>query len=92
LIGTKVILENEKVKIVEVRIPVGEKMPMHTHGNYVSYVMNQAKVRITLPDGSTKEKDFVRGVASYFDAGVKHSLENIGSTEVINLDIELKES
>ena len=86
-----IILENEKVKIVEVRIPVGEKMPLHTHGAYVSYVMNVAKVRITLPDGTNREKDFVKGVATYFDAGVTHSLENIGSTEVINLDIELKQ-
>jgi quercetin dioxygenase-like cupin family protein len=92
LYQTNTILENEKVKIVEVKIPVGDKMPMHTHGAYVSYVLNAAKVRITLPDGSIREKDFVKGVASYFDAGVKHSLENIGSSEVINLDIELKES
>ena len=91
MIQSKTLLDNEKVKVVEIRIPAGEKMPMHTHGRYLSYTMNPAKVRFILPDGSINEADFQRGIVRYAEAGVTHSIENIGSTEVFNLDIELKE-
>lgn len=89
MVESKILLENEKVTIIERRIGLGEKLPMHTHGEYVAYVLNPAKVRITFPDGSTKEHEFEQGVASY-SKGTTHELENIGSTEIVNLDIELK--
>ncbi len=89
MVESKVLLENEKVRVIETRIAPGEKMPMHTHGAYVVYTMSPAKVRITLPDGSSREQELGKGHASY-SGGVTHAIENIGSTEVQNLDIELK--
>jgi quercetin dioxygenase-like cupin family protein len=91
MVQSKTLLENDKVKIVEMRIAPGELMPMHTHGRYIAYTMNPAKVRFTLPDGTTSEQEFQKGVVRYAEPGVTHSIENIGSTDVINLDIELKD-
>jgi len=91
MVQSKIILENDRVKIVEMRVAPGEKMPMHTHGAYVAYTMNPAKVRFILPDGTTREQDFEKG-SCRFSPGVTHALENIGSTEIFNLDIELKET
>jgi beta-alanine degradation protein BauB len=90
-VESKLLLENDKVKIVEVRITPGDKLPMHTHGRYVSYAMNPAKVRATMPDGSTMIRELQKGTVAYSESGVTHSLENIGSTDVFNLDIELKD-
>jgi hypothetical protein len=85
----KVLIDNERVKIIEIRVPPGDKVPMHTHSAYVSYVMNTTKVRLTLPDGSTRVAEMVKGQANYSE-GVTHEIENIGSVELLNLDIELK--
>jgi quercetin dioxygenase-like cupin family protein len=89
MVQTKVLVDNERVKVFEVRIPPGEKLPRHTHPAYVAYAMNSAKVKITFPDGTSATRELVKGNASYSE-GVTHEIENIGSTELINLEIELK--
>ena len=89
MIEKKVLLDNDRVKVVEIRLPPGEKMPMHTHSAYIAYTMNPARVKFTFPDGSSRTVEFVRGQANYSD-GITHEIENIGSTDVLNLDIELK--
>jgi hypothetical protein len=89
LTQTKILLEIDRVKIVEVRLRPGEKLEMHSHGAYVAYIMNPARVRFAFPDGTSREAEFEKGRAN-FSEGITHSVENIGSTEVWNLDIELK--
>jgi quercetin dioxygenase-like cupin family protein len=91
MIQSKTLLDNEKVKVVEIRIPAGEKLPMHSHGRYLSYTMNPAKVKFILPDGTSNVAEYDRGVVRYAEAGITHEIENVGSTDVFNLDIELKE-
>ena len=34
---SKPLLDNERVKVSEVRIGPGERLPMHTHGRYINY-------------------------------------------------------
>ena len=88
---SKTVLDNEKIKISEIRIGRGEKLPMHTHDRkYVTYVMNDATVRVTLLDGSGTVGDFKKGFIAYSDAGATHSIENIGSTDAFTLEIEPK--
>ena len=77
------------MKIVEVHLRPGEKLEMHSHGAYVAYIINPARVRFSFPDGTSREAEFEKGRAN-FSEGMTHSVENIGSTEVWNLDIELK--
>lgn len=91
VVDSKLVLENDRIKIVEVKINPGEKLPMHSHGRYVSYAMSNAKIRVTMLDGSVREREFEKGSASYSESGVTHEIENIGSSDVFNLDIELKE-
>ncbi|HXQ92309.1 MAG TPA: hypothetical protein VN739_04835 [Nitrososphaerales archaeon] len=89
MVEKKVLLDNDRVKIIEIKLSVGEKMPMHTHSAYVAYTMNPAKVKFTFPDGSSRIAEIAKGQATYSD-GITHEIENIGSTDVLNLDIELK--
>ena len=85
----KVVLENDRLKIVEVRLHPGEKLEMHTHGAYVAYIMNPSRVRFAFPDGTSRDVDLEKGRAT-FSEGITHSVENIGATDLWNLDIELK--
>ena len=53
VVENKTVLDNEESKISEVRIGRAEKLPMHTHARrYVTFVMNDATVRVTLQDGT----------------------------------------
>jgi mannose-6-phosphate isomerase-like protein (cupin superfamily) len=89
MIQTNVLVDNDRVRIVEVNLQPGEKLEMHSHGPYVAYSMSSARVRFTFPDGTSREADLEKGKARYSE-GVTHTVENIGSTELHNLDIELK--
>ena len=88
---SKAVIDNERVKVSEVRIRPGERLPMHTHGRYINYVLGDAKVRVIPKDGPPVEREFKKGFVAYTDVvGVTHSIENVGSTDAVTLEIELK--
>ncbi len=85
----KVLLENDRVRVLEVRHQPGVKEPMHAHPAYVSYYLSATRVKVTTPDGKTVEKDRKAGEVQY-SGPTTHALENIGTTEQHVLVIELK--
>jgi len=85
----KVLLENAQVRVLAVKIKPGEKVPMHAHPASVSYFLSDGKLRITLADGKTIEKEPKAGAASWSDA-VTHAVENIGTADFSQVQIELK--
>ena len=88
---SKPLLDNERVKVSEIRIGSGETLPMHTHGRYINYILCDAKVRAIPKDGPSVEGMFKKGFIAYTDiAGVTHSIESVGSTDALTLEIELK--
>ena len=85
----KVLLENAQVRVLAVKIKAGEKVPMHSHPASVSYVLSDGKLRITLADGKSVGKEPKAGAATWSDA-VTHAVENIGTGEFTQVQIELK--
>jgi quercetin dioxygenase-like cupin family protein len=84
------LLENEKVRVMEVRLKPGQKAPMHNHPNdHVVYVMKDAKFKLSFPDGKSTEVDLKSGKVLWMEAGA-HETENVGKTEGHNLVIEVK--
>jgi beta-alanine degradation protein BauB len=84
------LMENDKVRVLEVRLKPGQKAPMHNHPNdHVIYVMRDAKFKLSFPDGRSTEVDLNSGKILWMEAGA-HETENIGKTEGHNLVIELK--
>jgi quercetin dioxygenase-like cupin family protein len=47
----KVLLENERVRVLEYRLKPGEKEAMHSHPAGVVYVLSGAKLKFTYSDG-----------------------------------------
>jgi len=86
----KVLLENDRVRIHETRLKPGQKEPMHAHPAHVVYALTDAAGRFTSSDGTTTEKSFRAGQAVW-SAALTHSVENIGTDEVLVLVVELKE-
>jgi beta-alanine degradation protein BauB len=87
--GMKVLLENERVRVQFHDVRVGEKTPLHSHPSYVAYVFSPYKARFVLADGSVKTAERKAGDV-FFSGPVTHTVENIGSTPIHNLIVELK--
>lgn len=84
-----VLLENDKVRIVEnIRHP-GTKVPMHSHKAYIAYFFSPCKIKFTFPDGKTKVKDMPAGKVVWSD-GVTHAAEVLGNTDLHTLHIQFK--
>ena len=85
-----VMLENDKVRVLEVKIKPGEKEAMHTHPASVHIELVPTKVRIGYPDGKSVELEGHQGEAIWVGP-VKHTVENIGDTEIHAYIVELKD-
>ena len=55
---TKVLLENEKYRVVETRSKPGQKNEMKARADRVIYSFNAGKSRIHYPDGKTEDVEF----------------------------------
>lgn len=85
----KVLLENDRVRVLEYRLKPGEKEPMHSHSAGIVYVLGNATLKFTYPDGRTEENPATAGEAHWRDP-VTHAGENTGTTEAHALVVDLK--
>jgi hypothetical protein len=86
----KILLENDRVRVQEHYLKPGEKIGMHSHPDKVIYAINDWKVRETYPDGTSRVVEGKAGTAVWGSAK-SHAVENIGTTDVRNIVIELKD-
>jgi len=86
----KILLENSRVRVQEHYLKPGQKIAMHSHPDKVIIAINDWKVRETLADGTTRVVEGKAGTAKWGPA-TRHAVENIGTTEVRNIVVELKE-
>jgi quercetin dioxygenase-like cupin family protein len=85
----KVVLENDAVRVLEVRIKQGTKSEMHSHPKSVAICINDQRLRFTFPNGKTEDADLKRGQAVWLD-GISHAVENTGTEDVSSVVVELK--
>jgi oxalate decarboxylase/phosphoglucose isomerase-like protein (cupin superfamily) len=84
-----VIFENDHVRVLKVNIKPGQVAPMHSHPDNVSYYLTDGKLKVTMPDGKVVERNPKAGAAGWSDA-TTHAVENIGTAEFQQVQIELK--
>ena len=82
-------VNNDQVQVFEYHSKPGDKEAMHSHRANVVYVVQGGKERFTTPDGKTQEREFKTGEVIYRDA-TTHSVENIGTTEMRAVIVEVK--
>ena len=85
----KVLLENDRVRVLEYRSKPGTKNAMHSHPDNVVYPLTSAKFKFTLPDGKTFDIEASANEVLFHEAET-HATENVGGTEAHGLLIELK--
>ena len=84
----KFVMENDRVRVLEVQFKPGEKAAMHTHPDHVVYVLKGGKAKMT-SSGKTDTLDLKTGQAIFLKAQ-SHEAENTGKTDLDLLVVELK--
>jgi len=85
------LLENKKVRVMEIRLKPGEKSPMHNHPHdHVIYVVKDAKFKLSFPNRKSNEFELKEGQVLWIKAG-PHETENIGTTYGHCIVVETKE-
>ena len=85
----KVLLENDRVRVLEYRGGPGVKAEMHSHPDLVAVAIGGGRVRFTLANGQTDDAELADGEAGFF-AATEHMTENAGSSDIHIVLIELK--
>ncbi|MDB5295489.1 MAG: secreted protein, partial [Phycisphaerales bacterium] len=83
------VFENDRVRIVRLRLPAHEMTPMHSHPDRVVVYLTDVKVRISLPDGSEGDAD-VKGGTAYWSTATVHAGENTSDQPWEIVEVELK--
>lgn len=85
----KLVFENDRIRVFDVVFKPGAVAIMHGHPDHLVYVMNDATLKLSFPNGSVQEVPLKAGMALFLNAQT-HEAENIGTTEAHNLVVELK--
>ena len=85
----KVLLENNRVRILETRYGPGVKSDMHSHPDLAVVILTPAKAKFTLADGQTIDMELQAGESVFMEAQ-EHTVENTGTSEIHAILVELK--
>ncbi|QBZ98475.1 cupin domain-containing protein [Flavobacterium sangjuense] len=86
---TKVLLDNEFVRVLQFEMAPGDVIPWHSHPNHVAYVVAAGKIEITDKGQAPVTMDVKVGEALFLPA-VTHSGKNVGKTTIKLIITEIK--
>lgn len=91
-VGSRILFENELVRVWEVALEPGEHLPLHHHAlPYLFVTIEAAHVRVVESDGQAYEPDDGPGSVTFREAGQIHELHNISTNRYANRLIEFKQ-
>lgn len=94
-LGTRLLFENDHVRVFEVRLEPGERGPFHVHDQtYFWSVVEAGRGLQRFADGTWVVRDYRLGETRYLrhtrEDPLIHDLENVGGTTLRFLTVELK--
>jgi ketosteroid isomerase-like protein len=87
--GLTVKFENERIRVLELRLKPGQSERQHSHPQYVLYPLNDYRVRNTNADGTVRTFERKAGEV-FWGEPITHGGENVGTTDVHAIIVELK--
>jgi len=95
----KLLYENDSVRVLEVRIPRGESVPLHTHRwpavlqlqRWSEHVRRNEAGKIVF-DSREAEPAMLMPAVVWSEPLAPHSVENVGGAELLVLSVELKDT
>ena len=93
-VGTQLLFENDAVRVWEIALEPGERLPFHRHlTSYFYRCHSGGRVRVRTPDGDELEYESPAGEVHFHEIGpedvVVHDLANVGDTLVTYTTVEL---
>lgn len=89
-VGTKLIFENERVRVWEFTVQPGEEVPRHSHRlDYFFYPIEGGTLEVTRASGVTRAT-LEAGKVYYREGGDTHAARNVGATRYHEVLVELK--
>lgn len=93
-VGGRLLFDNQRIKVWEIRLAPGERLPAHRHVlDYFWTALNAGSSRQHTDDGTTREVAYEAGETRFFEFGpgehLLHDLENVGATELVFTTVEL---
>ena len=85
----KVVLENDRVRVLEYPDSPGQRTSPHYHSDFVLCALSEFKRKFVLPDGQEAIREVRPGQVAWGKAH-SHIGENVGSTDTYVLIVELK--
>ncbi|PYU49780.1 MAG: hypothetical protein DMG53_04440 [Acidobacteria bacterium] len=85
----EVLLENSRIRVVRIHFAPGESGPMVDKRPRVIIVLTDSHATVTLPDGHSEVRDAKAGTVYFGNAG-RQATNNIGTTPLENVVVELK--
>ena len=90
-VGTKVIFEDDEIKVWNLTLDPGEASGMHTHNHdYFYYVVEGSELEIHREDGTVDTVAMTPGDVVGGKEGSRHDARNIGDTRFRNVLVEVK--
>ena len=83
------LMENDNVRVCDIKFKPGEKIGMHSHPHHMLYILSPGKIKLSYADGTSKVIDGQVGQVLWSEAE-SHMSENVGDTEVHAIIVELK--
>ena len=85
-----VTLDNDRVRVFEAVLHPGDREQPHSHPASLVYVIEGGKVRNHAADGAVTEAELHPGDTSYREPITTHWAENVGTTTIRLVVVELK--
>ena len=85
------LFENDQVRVCDIRFKPGDKIAMHSHPNHLLYILSPGTIKLSYADGTSKQIEGKAGDVLWSNAE-SHMSENIGTTEVHAIIVELKKA
>ncbi len=96
-VGSRIVSENDRVRIWLIEMQPGERLPFHTHVlDYFWTATTAGRARSRYGDGTVAEADYEVGATKHFQfakgESMTHDLENIGDTVLCFTTVEFLDS
>jgi beta-alanine degradation protein BauB len=93
-VGTRLLFENDAIRVWEIALEPGERLPFHRHRTSYFYRCHEGgRLRVSTPEGDTAEYESPADEVHFHEIGpddvVVHDLENVGDTRVTFTTVEL---
>jgi quercetin dioxygenase-like cupin family protein len=91
-VGTKLLYENDQVKVWEFALDPGEAIPMHTHTmDYLFHVYQGSTLEVSFPGDKPKVSIGLKdGDVRFIPKGARHMARNTGERRYVEVLVELK--